>query len=158
MSMLTGTFTLFSLLKFLHILLAITAVGFNASYGIWIARASAEPEHLAHTLRGIKFLDDRLANPAYALLLVTGLSMVFVGNLPLTTFWIAAALVLWFIAVVLGLAFYTPALRNQIRVLEAQGAGSSEYKRIAQRSTRIGILTVVPVALILFLMVFKPTL
>src|SRR5665809_145231 len=37
--------TLYSLLKFLHVLLAVVAVGFTASYGIWLARAAREPEH-----------------------------------------------------------------------------------------------------------------
>jgi hypothetical protein len=55
--------------------MAIIAVGFNASYGTWLARAAREPEHQAHVLRGIKVLDDRFANPAYALLLVTGLAV-----------------------------------------------------------------------------------
>jgi len=145
-------------IKFLHIMLAIVAVGLNVSYGIWIARAAREPEHLSHTLRGVKFLDDRLANPAYALLLVTGIAMVLLGSLPLTTFWIDAALVFYLIAVVLGLGFYTPTLRDQIRVLEAQGADSPAYRRLATRGSVIGILTAIPVVLILLLMVFKPTL
>ncbi len=71
-------FSIYTLLKFAHILLAIIAVGFNASYAIWIRRATREPQHLGHVLRGIKFLDNRLANPGYGLLLVTGLSMVWV--------------------------------------------------------------------------------
>ena len=60
---------LYPYIKLLHVLLAIVAVGFNASYGIWLARAAREPEHLGHVLRGIKILDDRFANPAYGLLL-----------------------------------------------------------------------------------------
>ncbi len=44
-------------------MLAISAIGFNASYGIWLARAGREPEHLGHVLRGIKTLDDLFANP-----------------------------------------------------------------------------------------------
>ncbi|HKN80837.1 MAG TPA: DUF2269 family protein, partial [Actinomycetota bacterium] len=65
----------YDILKFFHVLLAIVAVGFNASYAVWLARAATEPEHDAFALRGVKFLDDRIANPAYALLLVTGLLM-----------------------------------------------------------------------------------
>ena len=71
----------YTVVKFFHVLLAIIAVGFNASYGIWIARASKEREHELHVLRGIKILDDRFANPAYGLLLVTGLIMVRLGHL-----------------------------------------------------------------------------
>jgi hypothetical protein len=52
----------------------------NASYAIWLARAAREPQHLGHVLRGVKLLDDRFANPAYGLLLVTGLLNVVVGG------------------------------------------------------------------------------
>ena len=55
--------TTYTFFKFLHVLLAIVAVGFNASYGIWLARAAREPEHQAHVLRGVKVLDDRFATP-----------------------------------------------------------------------------------------------
>jgi uncharacterized membrane protein len=125
---------LYTTLKFVHILLAIIAVGFNASYGIWLARAARQPEHLGHILRGIKILDDRAANPAYGLLLLTGLAMVAVAGYPPSTFWIAAALVLWLIAIVIGFAGYTPALRRQIELLERVGptASASPCNRGAQ--------------------------
>ncbi len=146
----------YSVLKYLHVLLAIIAVGFNASYAIWIVRAAHQPEHLDYVLRGIKFLDDRLANPGYALLLVTGLTLVAVGHWPLTTFWISAALVLWFVTLILGLGFYTPALRRQINALETNGAESAEYWQWSRRSTIFGVVVAVPVLLIVFLMVVKP--
>ena len=149
--------SLYTFLKFLHVLLAIIAVGYNASYGIWLARAAREPEHELHVLRGIKLLDDRFANPAYALLLVTGISMVVVGDLSLTTFWLATALVLYAVLVLVGLGVYTPTLRKQIAVLEAQGATSAEYQRLAKRGTGVGILLAVIVIGIVFLMVTKPT-
>jgi uncharacterized membrane protein len=150
--------TSYSLLKFGHVLLAIVAVGFNASYGIWVARAAREPEHLGYVLRGVKLLDDRFANPAYALLLVTGLAMVWVGDLDLTTFWLGAALVLYAAAVIVGLTVYTPTLRAQIHALEAGGPGSSAFQRLAKRSTTVGIALAVLVVVIVFLMVTKPTL
>jgi uncharacterized membrane protein len=149
--------SLYSFLKFLHVLLAIIAVGFNASYGIWLARAARAPENELHVLRGIKVLDDRFANPAYALLLVTGISMVVVGDLSLATFWLATALVLYGVLIVLGLGVYTPTLRRQIAVLEAQGAASGDYRRLSQRATVVGILLAVIVIGIVFLMVTKPT-
>ncbi|HZQ06888.1 MAG TPA: DUF2269 family protein [Anaerolineae bacterium] len=147
---------LYTSIKYLHILLAIVAVGFNISYAIWLLRAAKEPTNLGFALRGIKFLDDRFANPAYGLLLVTGLAMVFVGSIPLTTFWILAALVLWLLAILLGLLFYTPTLRQQIAVLEKDGASSSEFQRLSQRGTLLGIVLAVIVLLILVMMVFKP--
>ena len=148
----------YEVIKFFHVLLAIVAVGFNATYGIWLARAARQPEHEAFTLRGVKLLDDRFANPAYALLLVTGLLMVWIGDLDLTQFWLLAALVLYAIVVILGLLVYTPTLRNQIAVLESSGAASTEFQALTRRGTALGIVLAVDVIVIVFLMVTKPTL
>jgi uncharacterized membrane protein len=149
---------LYSFLKFLHVLLAVVAVGFNASYGIWLARAAKEPEHALHVLRGIKILDGRFANPAYGLLLVVGLAMTWVGGIPLTTFWIAASLVLYIILVGLGIGGYTPALRQQLALAEAGRTDSDEYRQAARRGGMIGGILGVIVVVIIFFMVTKPTL
>jgi uncharacterized membrane protein len=150
--------TLYVLLKFVHVLLAIVAIGFNASYGIWLARAGREPEHALHVLRGIKILDDRFANPAYGLLLITGVGLVFMGQIPFSTFWIASAIVLFVIVVIVAAAIYTPTLRRQIATLESQGATSEEYRRLSSRGRTLGIVLAVLVVAIEFLMVTKPTL
>jgi uncharacterized membrane protein len=148
---------LYNLVKLIHILLAITAVGFNASYAIWLMRSQRGPKELTDfALRGVKFLDDRIANPAYGLLLVTGLIMVFIGPWNLTTRWIDGALILWIILVSMAALGYTPALRNQIKALESDGVGSSSYEAAARRQNLFGIVVMIPVLLILFLMVFKP--
>jgi uncharacterized membrane protein len=150
--------SLYLILKFLHVLLAIVAVGFNASYPIWLIRAQREPEHALHVLRGIKTLDDRFANPAYGLLLVLGLAMTFSAGIPLTTFWIAAALVLYVLLIGGGLLVYSPTLKGQIAALEAAGPKSADYDRLSQRGTVVGMLLALDVVLIVFLMVLKPTL
>jgi uncharacterized membrane protein len=149
--------TLFITIKFVHILLAIVAVGFNASYGVWLARAAQNPTHAAFALRGVKLLDDRFANPAYGLLLVSGVAMVFVSPYPWSSFWIDAALVLWVIAILWGLLMYTPTLRRQIEALEAHGFESPEYQAMARRGQIIGVSNMLPILLILIMMVFKPT-
>lgn len=150
--------TLYGFLKFLHILMAIIAVGFNASYGIWLARAAKEPEHAPHVLRGIKVLDDRFANPAYGLLLVLGIAMVIVGDLSFQTFWISASLALYVIVVLVAVVGFTPALRAQIALAEAGRIDSDEYRHIAKRGGAIGGALAVLVVIIVFMMVTKPTL
>lgn len=145
-------------LKFAHVMLAIIAVGFNASYAIWLARSARHPERESFALRTIKVLDDRFANPAYALLLVTGLLMVWVADLPLSTFWISTSIGIYVAVVLLGLGVYTPTLRRQIRALEDHGPESSEYRRLSNRGTMVGILVAIMVIVIVFLMVTKPTL
>lgn len=148
---------LYTALKLVHILLAITAVGFNASYAIWIGRAGRLSKEINQfALRGVQFMDQRIANPAYGLLLITGLLMVFTGPWSLTTRWIDAALVVYVIIILLGVFGYTPALRNQIKALEAEGPDSVAYRSAANRQNVIGIIFIVPVLAILYLMVFKP--
>jgi uncharacterized membrane protein len=150
---------LFVIAKFLHVLLAIIAVGFNATYGVWLAWVAREPVSTqSFVLRVIKRLDDWFANPAYLLLAVTGVTMVFVGELRFTTFWIAGGIVLWAIAVALGFFVYTPMLRNQIHALETTGPESEDHKRYAANAQFVGILLAIIVVVIVFLMVTKPTL
>lgn len=149
--------TFFDVMKFLHVTFAIVAVGFNASYGIWLARAARQPEHQTHVLRGVTVL-DRIANLGYALLLVTGLIMVATSPFELTTFWIALALALYALAIVIGLVVYTPTLRKQIQTLGAEGPDSAEFVRLSNRGRVVGILLAIDVLVIVFLMVTKPTL
>jgi uncharacterized membrane protein len=147
---------LYAVLKWLHVLLAIVAVSANATYGIWIARSSRSPEHLAFTLRTVKLIDDRLANPAYVLLLLTGSVLLALGHWSLRTPWLLTALVLYVALVALGLGLYTPTLRQQIEAAERSGADSPAYQALASRGQRLGIVTAVLVVAITFLMVVKP--
>lgn len=148
---------LYTTIKFIHILAAIIAFGFNATYAIWILRAQRNPQHTDFALRGVKFMDDYFANPAYILLLLSGLGMVFVARYQLTTFWIAGGIVLWIIAIILGYGVYTPTLSRQIKVLAASGPESEEFRTLGTRGTIVGITLAVLVLLIVVLMVFKPT-
>lgn len=150
--------TTYLFFKFLHVLLAIVAVGFNAAYGVLLARAAREPEHQGHVLRTVKTLDDRFANPAYALLLVTGLVMVWVGDVDLTQFWLAMAIGLYVLAIILGLAVYSPTLRVQISTLDAEGPSSATFQTLSKRGTVVGVVLAVDVIVIVYLMVTKPAL
>jgi uncharacterized membrane protein len=144
------------LLKLLHVLAAIVAVGANITYGMWIMRGSRDPVALGFALRGVKLIDDRMANPAYGVLLVTGIGMVLVGKLPVITPWLLSALVLYVAVVLLGLLGYTPTLKKQIMLLES--AQSSEYKALAGRGVVLGIVLGILTLGIVVLMVLKPPL
>jgi uncharacterized membrane protein len=147
---------LFLIVKYIHILAAIVAVGLNISYTVWIIRAQSDPGHMPFALKGIKFLDDRIANPAYGLLLVTGLLMVFLAGYSFTTFWIAAALVLFAVLIVLAVTQYTPTLRDQVKLAEIGDVTSPEFTRLAKRSQIVGQALGAIVLVILAMMVFKP--
>jgi len=151
-------FSLYLVLKFIHIFAAIVAVGANITYGVWNARSQAATAHLGFALKGIKFLDDRIANPAYGVLLLTGLLLVFIGNLSITSLWIIVALLLFVILVVLAVAVYSPLLRELIKLVDAGDTSSPEFSRLSGRNRIMGPAFGVIVVLILVMMVFKPTL
>jgi len=144
-------------LKFIHIASAITAVGANITYGVWNMRLSREPAHASFALKGIKFLDDRIANPAYGVLLLTGLIMVFM-QWKITDLWIVIALVAFVGIGVLAVAVFTPLLRNQVRLADAGDTSSPEFARLANRSRALGPILGVLLLVILAMMVFKPSL
>ncbi len=148
----------FLIVKYIHILAAILAVGLNISYTVWILRAQRDSAHTTFALKGIKFLDDRIANPAYGLLLLSGLLMVFLVPYPITTFWIDVALVLYVVLVVLAISQYTPTLRKQIKLAEAGDTTSAEFTGLAKRSQILGQALGVIVLVILAMMVLKPNL
>jgi len=149
---------LFLIIKWIHILAAITAVGANITYGIWIARAAREPKVLPFVLRNIKLIDDRVANPCYGLLLLTGLAMAFLAPIPLKTPWLLTGLTLYVIAGLMGAFGYTPVVKEQIRVLDKEGFDSPNYQAISKRGRLLGILVGIDVIIIVFLMVVKPSL
>lgn len=149
-------FDAYTWLKVIHILLAIVAVGLNVSYGIWLARASREPQHLGYALRGIKFLDDRVANPSYAGLGVVGILLVLTGPWAFSQLWVAAAIGLYVLLMIVGLALYTPTLSRQIAVYESDGPASPEFAALTRRGRLLGIVLFVIVVVIIVLMVVKP--
>ena len=150
------TVTWYTLLKYIHVLLAITAVGSNITYGLWNALAAREPAHLSFALRGISFIDRRVANPAYALLLITGLVLVAIGPWGLGRGWIATALVLFGLLIVVALGFYSRVTKRQIEALETEGHASDKFKRLARQGLILGVASLVIVLAIVFMMVVKP--
>ena len=151
---------LFIVLKFFHVLFAIIAIGFNATYGLIIGKARASgvdgPE-MAFALRTVKAMDDYVANPCYVLLLVTGVGMVHAAGYPWSLKWIHGSLALLAIVAVLGFGFYTPTLRKQIAVLESRGPSDPEFARLGTRGAILGGIMALLVITIVALMVFKPS-
>lgn len=145
-------------LKLIHVLLVIAAVGANITYAIWIQRATTDRQALPFTLRGIKAIDDRLATPAYVLILLTGIGMTLSADIPLGTPWVAVALVLWFAMLLIGIVGYTPTLRQQIELAEQVGPDDPQYRAVAGRGLWLGIALGVIVLVIIYLMVFQPLL
>lgn len=142
-------------IKYVHVLLAITAFGSNITYAVWNVRAAREKEHLGFALRGIQFIDQRVANPAYGLLLISGLILVVMqGWWPQR--WVISALVLFALMIIVAVGFYSPRLRRQLEVLGKEGPTSATFEKLTSQARVWGIVTAVIVLAIVFLMVVKP--
>jgi uncharacterized membrane protein len=145
-------------LKLVHVISAIVAVGTNVTYFAWLRVMRDRPQvEQRFALRTIKWLDSRLANPGYVMLPITGVAMVLVGDLGFTTFWIALAIGLYVLVGVLAAALFVPALRRLTEVVESEGPRSVAYEDASRRTAARGLVTMLPVAGILYLMVMKPT-
>ena len=142
-------------LKLIHVLAAITAVGANLTYTYWLRYAGLDRDRLLWTMRGIRRLDNFIATPAYVVLAVTGVLMVLTGAFSFTQGWIIAGISLYVLVVILGIALYAPALKRQITEAEADPT-SPAYAEAARRSNIYGIITIGTVLLIVVLMVTKP--
>ena len=148
-------FTFYLLLKYIHILSAIVAVGANITYGVWSFLSQREPAHLGFTLKGIRWLDNRIANPAYGVLFLSGVALIIVGRVPIKL-WIIAAVIIFVAIAAIGGAVFTPLVRRQIALVEAGDTSSPEFERLSRRNSLIGPLLGVLVLIVLAMMVFKP--
>jgi len=142
------------LVKFLHILIAILALGTSAGLGIILEFYGDHPTHGIFLLRAIKRVVAFFVIPGYVLMLGTGLWMVNL-SWPLATRWIQAALGLWGLGLTL-LVVLQLVLRKQIGLLETGGPASSSYQRVSLLGRGLGAGLGLVVIVVLYLMVFKP--
>ena len=145
----------FLLLKLVHVASAIVAIGANVTYAIWMSRAHRDRAHLVFVIETIRFLDRRLALPAYALVLLTGIGMVARGVYSFTTGWIVAAIALYALAVVVGVVAFAPTIRRQLAEAR-RDPSSAAYAELARRNQVLTLVTLAVVAAIVVLMVTKP--
>lgn len=143
------------LLKTVHVLAAIVALGANVTYGVWLARAGRDRQRLLYAIDGVRTLDRFLANPGYIVLLVTGVLMVLVGAWSFETGWIAVSIGLYVATAILGITLYAPTIRRQLAEAERDPT-SPAYEAVARRSNLLGVVTTAIVGLIVVLMVTKP--
>jgi uncharacterized membrane protein len=144
------------LLNVVHVIAAIVAVGANVTYAFWLRRAgTADRERLVFTVDTIRKLDNMIATPAYVVLLLTGLGMVFLGAFPFEAGWIRVALGLYVLVVIMSVAFHAPAMRRQLAEAKIDPT-SGAYRAAAARGTAFGIVILVVVLAIVYLMVAKP--
>lgn len=149
---------LYPILVWLHVVAAAIAVGANVTYGVWLARVRTHPGALPFTLATVKFIDDRIANPAYVFVAITGVVLVWLGPLSFTTPWVLASIVLFLAVAAIGFLMYTPTLKAQVALAEARRHDTAEFAALSRTGRILGPLIGVLVVAILFLMVVQPPL
>jgi uncharacterized membrane protein len=148
---------LYTTLKFVHILLAIIAVGFTSSFGLLAARAanSDDDREMMYALKVIALMST-IAHWSFLLLLVTGLWMVWDVAFPLTFTWIWASLLLFAIAFLAGTFVMVPSARRRIAILRERGSSDPEFIALSERAAKLGPILSVMAVIIIWLMVAKP--
>ena len=142
------------LLKFLHILIAILALGTSAGLGIVLEFYGNHLTHGPFLLRAIRRLVTFFVLPGYLLMLVTGLLMVNMAW-TLRPRWIQEAMALWGLGIAV-LVIFLAVLHKQLRLLEDEGPATEAYRRVSLFGRGLGGGLGLVVLYILHLMVFKP--
>jgi uncharacterized membrane protein len=144
------------IVKFVHILVAIIAVGSSAGSSLWLRLAIRSPSHLPFALRSAKRLDELLTRPGLIVMAATGLWMA-ASRWSLSVLWIRAALVL--VVIVLGLLYAVvgPLLGRLIHLTESGGPGTPKWKRSELLFEVFGGAGGLMVVVIVWLMVTKPS-
>jgi len=142
-------------LRLIHVLAAIVAVGANLTYAFWLRRAGTDGDRIAFTIAAIRRLDRTFANPGYLVLLLSGLAMTATGGFGFERGWIIAGLALYLLAALLGFTLFAPAIRRQLAEAERDPT-SAAYAAAARRSQLLAGVTTALVLAIVALMVLKP--
>jgi uncharacterized membrane protein len=146
---------MYLILKWLHILSAIIAVGANATHILWLRLANQEQEAKPFISQGLERLET-MTLPFYILLFLSGLGMIFVSGLAWTTPWVLSGIVGFVLMAFLGAGVYGPAQR-QMREL-ADNPESPDYKTLEERSKQILVIVLLLAVLVEYLMTVKPAL
>jgi uncharacterized membrane protein len=156
---------MFRIFLFIHVLSAIVAFGPNFSIPImaaWIQKN--DPGGTEFLLKMGNVLGRRQIGPASALLLLSGIGLILTTNRPITQPWLAGGIVLYLIAMGLGIFVQTPSSNRMIRIAKGDLEGlnippDGAFQALMQevkRSRVVGTILMVLFLIILALMIWKP--
>jgi uncharacterized membrane protein len=150
----------YSAIKTLHILsmVLLFGTGLGSAFYKWMADRSGNVAHIAVTNRHVVLADWIFTTPTVIFQPISGLWMVYLLGLPLTTLWIAVSLFLFFLAGVCWL----PVVWLQIRMQKISAIAVAEayplpelYWRMARWWFWLGVPAFISMVLVVTLMVFK---
>ncbi|HEX8961480.1 MAG TPA: DUF2269 domain-containing protein [Rhodocyclaceae bacterium] len=147
-------------LKTLHILsmVLLFGTGLGSAFYKWMADRSGNVAHIAVTNRHVVLADWIFTTPTVIFQPISGLWMVSILGLPLTTPWIAISLFLFFLAGACWLPVVWLQIRMQKIAAMAVAEGSTlpaAYWRMARWWFWLGVPAFCSMVLVVALMVFK---
>ncbi|MGE8357159.1 MAG: DUF2269 family protein [Microvirgula sp.] len=150
----------YTLLKTLHILsmVLLFGTGLGSAFYKWMADRSGNPAHIAVTNRHVVLADWLFTTPTAIIQPVSGLWMVLLLGIPLTTPWIAASLFLYGFAGACWLPVVWLQIRMQRLASEAVAQGTplpARYWTMTRWWFWLGVPAFLSMVLVVALMVFK---
>ncbi len=150
------------LIKYVHIIsmVLLFGTGLGSAFYKWMADKTGVVSHIAVTNRHVVLADWLFTTPTIIIQPLTGLWMVHITNIPLSTPWVAASLALYAFA---GLC-WIPVVWMQIRMRDMATIANdtqTDLPKLYWKYTRIwfwlGIPAFIAMMLIVLLMVLKHT-
>ncbi|MGB3807982.1 MAG: DUF2269 domain-containing protein [Erythrobacter sp.] len=148
--------------QFLHITGVILLVGNITVTAIWkvFANRTNDARIIAFGQRLVTGTDFGVTIPGILLTLIGGYGALFAIGYPLfDDAWLVWSQVLFVLAGLIWLCILVPIQVRQARIareFEASGAVSAEYRRLSRRWITWGLISTVPLMIVLWLMVAKP--
>ncbi len=151
----------YAILKLIHILSSVVLVGtgFGSAYFMFFANRSRDLSAQGVVARLVVRADWWFTSPTIVIQPATGLFMAHLAGVPLTTPWLAMALILFIVAGACWLPVVWLQLRMAAMAQEAIRHGTElpqRYWRYASWWQRLGYPAFAAVLIIFYLMVVKP--
>ena len=147
-------------LKYLHILsmVLLFGTGLGSAFYKWMADRSQNLEHIAQVNRHVVLADWIFTTPTVIFQPVSGLIMVYLAGIPVTTFWVSTSLALYILA---GLC-WVPVVWLQIQMSKIANSSAKHQQALPDKYWRysriwfwLGVPAFTAMVLVVFLMVFK---
>lgn len=150
----------YTVLKTLHILsmVLLFGTGLGSAFYKWMADRSGDLAHIVVTNRHVVLADWIFTTPTVILQPISGLWMVYLLDVPLTTPWIEASFFLFFFAGACWLPVVWLQIRMQKIAADAAARGSELpviYWRMARWWFWLGVPAFTAMVIVVVLMVFK---
>lgn len=148
-------------IKYFHIIsmVLLFGTGLGSAFYKWMADRSGDVKHIAITNRHVVLADWIFTTPTVIIQPLTGLWMVYISQMPLTTPWIALSLALF----VLAGACWLPVVWLQIRMRDMSNTSAdsnTELPKLYWKYVRywfwLGVPAFIAMVLVVLLMVLKP--